>query len=109
MAVTDTRVPYEILIRLSEDGAVGAHVQYRRIIIIDGEKVKDEVLPAAPLDLSDLPTSGLMNEVTKAAIARAAALESDYAQLAETAAQQVKALTDRIAELEALIPPKDQQ
>lgn len=53
-----------------------------------------------------------MNEMTATIEIQAeiiAKLRREKVHLAETAAQQVKALTDRIAELEALIPPKDQQ
>lgn len=81
MAFTDTTVPYEILIRFGEDAAPrGAHVQWRRIIDIDGERLKDEVLPAEPLALEGFPTSAIMTQATQAALVRINELEAQLAQ-----------------------------
>ena len=52
--VTDIAVPYEILIRFDETGALrGAHKVERRIISIDGETVRNDIGPAEPLTLAD--------------------------------------------------------
>lgn len=88
MALEDKKVPYEILIRYSEDGTVrGAHAQFRRIVTLDGETLKDEVLPAEPLEVEGFPTMSVMTDTTKNALARVTALE---AEIAET-----KALVER--------------
>lgn len=82
--IDDKKVPYEILIRFGEDGKPkGAHVQYRRIVTLDGEILKDEPLPAEPLGLADFPTSDVMNETTAAALARVTELEAALAVSAE--------------------------
>jgi hypothetical protein len=48
----DRTVPYEILIRFGEDGFVqGAHFISRRIIDLDGERLKEEIGAARPLAL----------------------------------------------------------
>ncbi|WP_454919212.1 hypothetical protein [Xanthobacter sediminis] len=50
MSVIDTTVPYEILIRYSDEGDLqGAHFQRRRIVDVDGERVMDQLQPAQPL------------------------------------------------------------
>lgn len=85
MALTDERKPYEILIRFGADGAPkGAHVQYRRIVTLDGEILKDEPEAAEPLGLAAFPTGAVMTEATAAALAevtrlgaRVAALEAE--------------------------------
>ncbi|MER9047579.1 hypothetical protein NKH89_09925 [Mesorhizobium sp. M0923] len=70
MALQDTKIPYEILIRFGDDGApLGAHVQYRRRVILDGEVLKDDVLDAEPLGLVDFPTSDLLSEAAEKALA----------------------------------------
>ncbi len=54
MPISDTTTLYEILLRFDDEGALqGAHVQRRRRVVLTatGETLKDEVLPAEPLDL----------------------------------------------------------
>lgn len=51
--IEDRNVPYELLVRFDENGAVqGAHFIRRRIVFVDGEKMKDEIL--SPVAMSDL-------------------------------------------------------
>lgn len=53
MNIVDKTVPYEILIRFGDDGLIkGGHYQDRRIIEIDGERVKDQPSEAKPLGSS---------------------------------------------------------
>lgn len=55
MAFSDVTVPYEILIRCDVTGtATASHIQRRRIVTVDGVRLVDEVLPAEPLELSDV-------------------------------------------------------
>ena len=104
MALTDSKVPYEILIRFNDDGTPrGAHVQNRRVVVMDGEVLKDEILPAAPLDLAGFPTSAIMTDAARDALARVTTLEGEKAGLVEqleTAGERVAELT---AEKEALV------
>ena len=81
MALTDERIPYELLIRFGDDGAPkAAHVQYRRRVIVDGEVLKDEPEPAEPLTIDgDFPTSAVLTEATAAALARVTELEGRLA------------------------------
>lgn len=81
MALQDNRIPYEILVRFGDNGAPkGAHVQYRRMVALDGEVLKDEPMPAEPLALDDgFPTSAIMDETTRSALARIAELEARLA------------------------------
>ncbi|OWJ67455.1 hypothetical protein [Inquilinus limosus] len=97
MALSDTTVPYEILIRFDEAGTPkGAHVQWRRIVMLDGEILKDDVLPAAPLSLDGLAVSEIMSDATAAALRRVTDLETENADLLtqrDQLATQVVALT----------------
>lgn len=78
--IQDQKLPYEILIRFGEDGEPkGAHACWRRRVSLDGELLKDDVLPAVPLGLKDFPASAIMSEVTAAALARIPALEAEVA------------------------------
>lgn len=95
MALEDTKEPYEILIRFNrgEDGetVIAAHQQRLRRIVLDGELIKEDVLPAEPLDLTGFPVSDLMTSVQQAAIARTTQLEIEnreiLAELTETRAK----------------------
>lgn len=114
MALTDSTVPYEILIRFNDDGTPrGAHVQNRRVIVMDGEVLKDDILPAAPLDLAGFPTSAIMTDAARDALARVTTLEGEKAELIEqleTAGEQAddlraenEALATQVRELEGQI------
>lgn len=82
MAFSDTTVPYEILIRFSDNGTPkGGQVQWRRIVEIDGERLKDDLLPAEPLALDGFPTSDIMNQATQSALVRIADLEGQLAEV----------------------------
>jgi len=73
--LTDVRVPYEILIRFGAAGAfVGAHAQMRRIVTLDGEVLRDEVLPATPLATAGFDTSEIMTGAAQSAMDEATAL-----------------------------------
>ena len=112
MALTDSTVPYEILIRFNDDGTPrGAHVQSRRVVIMDGEVLKDDIMPAAPLDLAGFPTSVIMTDAARDALARVTTLEGEKAELIEqleTAGEQAdelraenEALATQVRDLEA--------
>jgi small ligand-binding sensory domain FIST len=82
MSLIDNTVPYEILVRFDEEGIPkGAQVQYRRIVVLDGERLKDEPLAAQPLDLAGLDVSDLIGSVAAAALARVTELEREIAIL----------------------------
>ena len=54
MAVFDRQIPYEVLIRFDASGELaGAHYVARRVVTIDGEVVRDEVQPPAPVRLAE--------------------------------------------------------
>lgn len=77
MAFSDNTVPYEILIRFNDTGApCGAQVQWRRIVEIDGDRLKDDVLPAEALPLEGFPTSEIMTAAMQQALVRIADLEA---------------------------------
>lgn len=89
MALIDRTVPYEILIRFDESGAVqGAHLVKRRIVELDGKRLKDETTSAIPLALASATDGELLAEVLGTACAQALA-DND-------------ALRARMAELEQL-------
>jgi hypothetical protein len=72
--IQDQTFPYELLVRFGPDGTpTGAHVQYLRRITLDGEIIKDDVLPAQPIDLAGFPTSPIMEDACRDAIAKVAA------------------------------------
>lgn len=82
MTVIDNTHPYEILIRFGEDGKPrGAHVQRQRIVIMDGEKLKHDVLAPEPLGLNDFPTSDFMTNATRDALASATRLTAENESL----------------------------
>jgi len=71
--IQDQTFPYELLVRYGPDGTpVGAHVQYLRRITLDGEIIKDDVLPAQPIDLDGFPTSEIMEDTCRDALATVA-------------------------------------
>lgn len=71
MALTDEKIPYEILIRFGKDGKPqGAHVQYRRLVVLDGEILKDEEQPAEPLSIDNFPASSIIGDTATSALAR---------------------------------------
>lgn len=93
MALVDRQTPYEILVRFDEDGNLsGAHVRYLRTVILDGELLKAEPGPALPINLEGFPTSAVMDDVSKQAIANEVTLR-----------EEITLLNIRIADLEASI------
>lgn len=97
MAIEDRLIPYEILVRFGDDGAPrGAHAQYRRVVTFDGEVLKDEPLPAQPLDIDGFPTSRVMSDTAMRALARLSVLEKEAAGREEALAEA----SARIAELQ---------
>lgn len=91
MPLSDQTIPYELLIRFGNDGTPkGAHVQNRRLVVLDGEILKDEILPAAPLQLEGFPTSAIMSNATQAALAQVGDLH-----------QQIETLTAAVTNWEA--------
>lgn len=104
MALTDSTVPYEILIRFNDDGTPrGAHVQSRRVVTNDGEVLKDDILPAAPLDLAGFPTSAIMSNTARDALTQIGVLTAQASELTE-ALQTSREHADRLVrENEALV------
>ncbi|SER57399.1 hypothetical protein [Rhizobium sp. NFR03] len=93
MAIEDKKIPYELLVRYGLDGKpVGAHAVYRRHITLDGEVIKDEVGSAEPIDVAGFPTSSIMSDTTRDALAEIAALNARVDELAE----QVNAAADTL-------------
>ncbi len=81
MNLTDVTVPYEILIRFGSDGSLkGAHQQRRRIVQLDGEILKDQELPAEPIDVAGM--GAVLGEASAIAITSAAALLLERDRLA---------------------------
>jgi hypothetical protein len=104
MSLIDKTVPYEILIRFDEEGIPkGAHVQYRRIVVLDDERLKDEPLPAQPLDLAGLDASELIGDVAAAALARVTELERDKEALLEDIEAEQANNADLQAQLDAAL------
>ncbi|KQY71357.1 hypothetical protein ASD52_06660 [Ensifer sp. Root142] len=82
MAIQDTKTPYEILIRYGNDGSLqGVHALYLRKIILNGEVLKEEAVPAEDVDLEGFETSQIMNETTRSALMRVVALEAEVSAL----------------------------
>ncbi|MDQ0454726.1 hypothetical protein [Rhizobium paknamense] len=98
MALKDEKTPYEILVRFGDDGQPkGAHVLYRRVVTLDDEVLKDEILAAQPLDLEGFPTSAIMTDATRDALAKVSSQEAQIAALTE----QLATANATIQELEA--------
>lgn len=94
--LTDEKLPYEVLIRFGIDGKVqGAHCQYRRRVMLGDELLKDEVGEAMPLALDDFPTSDIMTDATRSALAGLTALN-------EVVEKQKRDLQDAANEIAAL-------
>ncbi|WP_430259768.1 hypothetical protein [Neorhizobium sp. IRS_2294] len=98
MDLKDVKIPYEILIRFGLDGLpAGAHCQYLRRVTLDGEVLKEEIGQAEPLDIAGFPTSDIMSNTTRDALARVTSLESEKAVLVK----ELETAGDRVAELTA--------
>ncbi|AVA22468.1 hypothetical protein [Rhizobium sp. NXC24] len=95
--IQDNTIPYELLVRFGPDGApIGAHVQYLRRITLDGEIIKDDILPAQPIDLAGFPTSAIMTDATRDALANAATQQKQIEELKA----QLETANAAIAELQ---------
>ena len=114
MPTTDTTVPYEILIRYDEAGALqGAHYQTRRIMTVDGMRVMDQPGPAIPLALAaspdgpSLPTlQAVLDEALTTALAQVDTLTTALAAAdarAEAAETRAAAAEARAAAAEAAL------
>lgn len=85
-SVEDVSLPYEILIRFGDDGRPrGAHAQFIRRVSVDGELLKEEIGNAVPLDLDGLPTSSLMSDATRDALAEVERLNAEVETLTNRA------------------------
>lgn len=104
MDLKDVKIPYEILIRFGLDGLpVGAHCQYLRRVVLDGEVLKEDVGPAEPIDLEGFPTSAVMTDALRDALAQIAVLSARANELADqvsAASGAVETANERIALLE---------
>lgn len=97
--IQDQTFPYELLVRFGPDGApAGAHVQYLRRITLDGEIIKDDILPAQPIDLAGFPTSDIMSDACRDVLAKVASQDAQIttltSQLDATTANLTKAQGD---------------
>ena len=86
MAVSDTTLPYEILIRFDEAGQLkGAHKIVRRLVALDGEILKDEVGQAQPIRTDDAEASdglwGVLGQALTSALASLALRDQRIAEL----------------------------
>ncbi|SES05250.1 hypothetical protein [Rhizobium sp. NFR03] len=95
MAFEDKKIPYELLVRYGLDGKpAGAHVQYRQVLVVDDVIRSDALGPAEPIDLAGFPTSAIMSDTTRDALAQIATLNARVDELAE----QVNAAADTLEE-----------
>lgn len=95
MDLKDETIPYEILIRFGEDGAFkGAHQQRRRVVTLGAERLKDEVLPAEPLDPSGF--ASVMGEAAARALAEGTAALAECERLRRVVAALTLAETERV-------------
>lgn len=100
MAKVEVLEPYELLIRYTNGVPTGAHVQNRRKVLVDGELLLDEVQPAEPLTLdSDFPTSQIMDETARQALAENLQLKARIEGLEAQMAAQAQAIADATARL----------
>jgi len=100
--VTDTTIPYEILIRFDESGALaGAHKVSRRIVSIDGEVVKNDIGPATALVADDAQNPGglwgVLGEALTIALAKAAEQQNEIAGLKAELAEVLSPGTENAA------------
>jgi hypothetical protein len=97
--IDDRSVPYEILIRFDEAGLVsGAHLVSRRIVTIDGERLKDEVGGAVPVALALGGSGGaVLDDVLGDALT--AALAAVDRLTAEVAAKEAEIAAASVAEV----------
>lgn len=103
--VEDIKIPYEILIRFGETGLPkGAHAQFIRRVSVDGEVLKEELGDAVPLDLAGFPTSTLMSDTARDALAEVGRLTDANASLdtrANAAESDLATARARLEEIEA--------
>lgn len=79
--VSDTSIPYEILIRFDENGNLrGAHKRMRRMVKIDNEIVKNEPGDAEPISIDDGALWGVLDAAHTMAMAINNALTTQIAQ-----------------------------
>jgi hypothetical protein len=86
--IEDRTTPYELLVRFDENGAVsGAHFIRRRIVYLDGEKLKEETLsPVAMQDLSgedEQVVESVLGETLVGVLVHNAALQQQLSELLE--------------------------
>lgn len=78
MAIEKTLEPYEVLIRFRKDEKgepiIAGQMQSLQKIVMDGELIKEDILPPQELDLASLPTSEFMTEAQADAINQATRL-----------------------------------
>lgn len=82
MTITDKTYPYEVLVRFNPDGTPrGAHCQRIRVVTLNGETLKEDILDPEEIDTTDFPTSVLMADATRDALAIAQRLQDDNANV----------------------------
>jgi hypothetical protein len=82
------RLPYEVLFRFDEAGAlVGAHVQWRHLVVDEqGNKVAEAIEHAKAVDVGQgegFPLDDIMSAVTKAAVLQAEAVTNRLIDIGE--------------------------
>ena len=90
--IIDQTLPYEILIRFDESGALaGAHKAERRRVTLDGELLKDDVEPPMPIAIDDADAPGglwgILGEALTLALAKTAEQEAEIAALSRRLAE----------------------
>jgi hypothetical protein len=98
MALTSEVHPYEILIRLSDTGVVGAHYVEREVIKKDGVEISSSVSNPQPI-----PVDGTVLSATLAnALNQITAMLVDAAALTEAHDAAVRATTEANAKVDQL-------
>lgn len=102
-SVEDLKMPYEILVRFGDDGKPrGAHAQYIRRVTVDGELLKEEIGNAEPLDLEGFPTSGIMSDTLRDALAEVTRLNATVISEREAANAHIAELEKSLSEMQEL-------
>lgn len=92
MALEKTVEPYEVLIRFRKDEngetIIAGQMQSLQKIVMDGELIKEDILPPQELDLSALPTSDFLTQAQADAINQATRMFAENNMLKLQLAQQ---------------------
>lgn len=96
MAIEDVQRLYEFLIRFNETGSIqGSHVIRRRVVTVDGQKLKDEIGFAEPVAVENI--GSIIGDAQAQALADNASLQAQVSDLNS----QVAALEEQVSTLQA--------